>query len=282
MALSKKVTLTAHEYSIKLSSDIKLYQNDAIHLIFEINEYGVTVNDSGLKTKTIMPVNPLYAFLIIECPNDNNSDKIESLSIVDNQVHFHIDARYTMNIGTGRMQVVLADKNCCQSTLPEFTYEVRENILGNGSLQIADVAISDIDGKALTVAKGEILTSGKTLLFNSGGRNMSVKFIKDLQQKGMLDGTEMVIIQDGEATKQTTTNSLYNYIINAFSDTIDAEIMSQIGVNADKLNDLATDLTDILVATEYLKRNYETKLEELEELKKKYQDLIDGLQGGRN
>ena len=282
MALSKKVSLTVHEYSIKLSSDIKLYQNDAIYLIFEINEYGVTVNDSGLKTKTIMPVNPLYAFLIIECPNDNNSDKIESLSIVDNQVRFHIDARYTMNIGTGRMQVVLADKNCCQITLPEFTYEVRENILGNGSLQIADVAISDIDGKALTVAKGEILTSGKTLLFNSGGRNMSVKFIKDLQQKGMLDGTEMVIIQDGEATKQTTTNSLYNYIINAFSDTIDAEIMSQIGVNADKLNDLATDLTDILVATEYLKRDYETKLEELEELKKKYQDLIDGLQGGRN
>lgn len=282
MALSKKVSLTVHEYSIKLSSDIKLYQNDAIYLIFEINEYGVTVNDSGLKTKTIMPVNPLYAFLIIECPNDNNSDKIESLSIVDNQVRFHIDARYTMNIGTGRMQVVLADKNCCQITLPEFTYEVRENILGNGSLQIADVAISDIDGKALTVAKGEILTSGKTLLFNSGGRNMSVKFIKDLQQKGMLDGTEMVIIQDGEATKQTTTNSLYNYIINAFSDTIDAEIMSQIGVNADKLNDLATDLTDILVATEYLKRNYETKLEELEELKKKYQDLIDGLQGGGN
>ena len=282
MALSKKVSLTVHEYSIKLSSDIKLYQNDAIYLIFEINEYGVTVNDSGLKTKTIMPVNPLYAFLIIECPNDNNSDKIESLSIVDNQVRFHIDARYTMNIGTGRMQVVLADKNCCQITLPEFTYEVRENILGNGSLQIADVAISDIDGKALTVTKGEILTSGKTLLFNSGGRNMSVKFIKDLQQKGTLDGTEMVIIQDGEATKQTTTNSLYNYIINAFSDTIDAEIMSQIGVNADKLNDLATDLTDILVATEYLKRDYETKLEELEELKKKYQDLIDGLQGGRN
>ena len=282
MALSKKVSLTVHEYSIKLSSSIKLYQNDAIHLIFEINEYGVMVNDSGLKTKTIMPVNPLYAFLIIECPNDNNSDKIESLSIVDNQVHFHIDARYTMNIGTGRMQVVLADKNCCQSTLPEFTYEVRENILGNGSLQIADVAISDIDGKALTVAKGEILTSGKTLLFNSGGRNMSVKFIKDLQQKGTLDGTEMVIIQDGEATKQTTTNSLYDYIISAFSDAIDAEIMSQIGVNADKLNDLATDLTDILVATEYLKRDYETKLEELEELKKKYQDLIDGLQGGRN
>lgn len=282
MALSKKVSLTVHEYSIKLSSDIKLYQNDAIYLIFEINEYGVTVNDSGLKTKTIMPVNPLYAFLIIECPNDNNSDKIESLSIVDNQVRFHIDARYTMNIGTGRMQVVLADKNCCQITLPEFTYEVRENILGNGSLQIADVAISDIDGKTLTVAKGEILTSGKTLLFNSGGRNMSVKFIKDLQQKGMLDGTEMVIIQDGEATKQTTTNSLYDYIISAFSDAIDAEIMSQIGVNADKLNDLATDLTDILVATEYLKRNYETKLEELEELKKKYQDLIDGLQGGRN
>ena len=282
MALSKKVSLTVHEYSIKLSSDIKLYQNDAIHLIFEINEYGVTVNDSGLKTKTIMPVNPLYAFLIIECPNDNNSDKIESLSIVDNQVRFHIDARYTMNIGTGRMQVVLADKNCCQITLPEFTYEVRENILGNGSLQIADVAISDIDSKALAVAKGEILTSGKTLLFNSGGRNMSVKFIKDLQQKGTLDGTEMVIIQDGEATKQTTTNSLYDYIISAFSDAIDAEIISQIGVNADKLNDLATDLTDILVATEYLKRDYETKLEELEELKKKYQDLIDGLQGGRN
>lgn len=280
MALSKKVSLTVNEYSIKLSSDIKLYQNDAIRLIFEINEYGVTVNDSGLKTKTIMPVNPLYAFLIIERPNDNNSDKIESLSIVDNQVRFHIDARYTMNIGTGRMQVVLADENCCQTTLPEFTYEVRENILGNGSLQIADVAISDIDGKALAITKGEILTSGKTLLFNSGGRNISVKFIKDLQQKGMLDGTEMVIIQDGEATKQMTTNSLYNYIINAFSDTIDAEIMSQIGVNADKLNDLATDLTDILVATEYLKRNYETKLEELEELKKKYQDLIDGLQKG--
>ena len=43
MALSKKITLTIDGYTIKLSSGIKFYQNDQIHLIFEIIENTIII-----------------------------------------------------------------------------------------------------------------------------------------------------------------------------------------------------------------------------------------------
>ena len=38
MALSKRITLTIDGYEVKLSSELKFYQNDQLNLVFEIVE----------------------------------------------------------------------------------------------------------------------------------------------------------------------------------------------------------------------------------------------------
>ncbi len=113
-----------------------------------------------------------------------------------------------------------------------------------------------------------MITTGKTLI--NSDSPIASKYIKDLEAKGILNGNEKMVIQDDLNTKQTTINSLYNYIIQHFEATIDREIKSAIGTSATELNDLKTALnilisqaTNDLVGIEYLKRQYQEKLEEL-------------------
>lgn len=70
MSLSKTIQLTVNGYDIKLSSELKFYQNDRLKLIFEINEYGIDVA-GGLKVRTLMPVQPLSARLLAETIDDS-------------------------------------------------------------------------------------------------------------------------------------------------------------------------------------------------------------------
>ena len=125
MATSKNITLTIDGFKCKLSSNLKFYQGDALNLVFTIKEYGIDVKD-GKKIRELMPVSPLSAYLIIE--TSKNVDFIESAIATEDEIHFHIDSKYTKFIGTGRMQIILIDGNCCQVTLPEFPFEIRENI----------------------------------------------------------------------------------------------------------------------------------------------------------
>ena len=90
MALGKKVTLTIDGYTIKLSSKIKFYQNDQIHLIFELIENTIVIND-GVASRAILPINPLNAILFFETPN--GVDSVESAEIIDNQVIFHLKSK---------------------------------------------------------------------------------------------------------------------------------------------------------------------------------------------
>ena len=131
MALSKVITLTVTGHTIKLSTPIKIFQNDQIYLVFRINEYGISVKGGNSEQKKIMPINPLQATLYIETPL--GVDSIESASIEDNTVIFHLENKYTQYIGVSKMQIKLTDKDCCQITLPHFEFEVRENIYANTS-----------------------------------------------------------------------------------------------------------------------------------------------------
>lgn len=130
--ISKKITLTITEYSVKLSSPICLYRADAIYLIFSIYEYGIEVK-GGVREKKLMPIYPLNAVLLLESPD--NQDFIESIQVNGNEIIFHIDSKYTNFVGTNRMQLILTDENCCQITIPEFSFEVRNNIY-DGFLQL--------------------------------------------------------------------------------------------------------------------------------------------------
>ena len=125
MALSKKVTLTIDGYTIKLSSGLKFYQNDQIHLIFEIVENTIIVKD-GTATRASLPINPLKAKLYFETPD--GVDSVESAEIVDNMVVFHLKSVHTQYVGISRMQLQLMDEECCRLTLPEFEFEIKKSI----------------------------------------------------------------------------------------------------------------------------------------------------------
>ena len=123
MGLSQKITLTVNGYNIILSRNLKLYQNDQIELIFEINEYGIDVNGQTGKT---MPINPLEARLFFETPLGVTD--VKAANIVDNAVTFYLSSEHTQYVGVSYMQIQLTDSDGCQITLPEFKFEIRKNI----------------------------------------------------------------------------------------------------------------------------------------------------------
>lgn len=263
MAISKKVTLTVNGYTCSLSSPLQFYKGDAIHLAFSVDEYGIVVTN-GVKRKELMPIVPLSAFLIVETPS--NVDSIESVGVIDDEIHFHLDGKYTNFVGVSRMQIVLTDEDCCRITLPEFSFEVKENIAEDTDLRLSTAVVTDIDKQSLKTEDGSLIKTGRTLV--NGEQPITSKYIKDLEAKGILEGIEKIIIQDNQNTKQTTINSLYNFIIQHFEETIDREIKSAIGTSATELNALKTRLnnsvaeaTNDLIAIEYLKRQYQEKLE---------------------
>ena len=126
MALSKHFTLTIDGYNAKLSSELKFYQNDQLNLVFEIVENTINVKN-GVATRATIPINPLQAVLFFETPL--GIDSIESGEIVDNAVVFHLTSKQTQYIGISRVQIQLTDGDCCRITLPEFEFEIRENII---------------------------------------------------------------------------------------------------------------------------------------------------------
>ena len=150
MSLIKKITLTVKGYEVSLSEPLRLYQNDAIKLIFEVNEFGVDVVNNA-KIRTIMPINPLKAYLFIDTPNDDD-DSIESASVVDNQIEFLLSEKYTKNVGVSQMQILLVDEDGCRVTLPEFDFEIKQNIFGNFS--VVESVLGDVDETILVTDDG--------------------------------------------------------------------------------------------------------------------------------
>ena len=63
-----------------------------------------------------MLIVPLSAFLIVETPN--NVDSNESVGVIDDEIHFHLNGKYTNFIGVSRMQIILTDEDCCRIALP--------------------------------------------------------------------------------------------------------------------------------------------------------------------
>lgn len=128
MALSKHIVLTVNGYSAKLSSPLKFFQNDQIHLEIEIIESTITIKN-GNATRISLPINPLSAILFFETPD--GLDSVESSEIIDNKVVFHLTSEHTKHIGVSKMQIQLTDNDCCRLTLPEFKFEIKKNLQGN-------------------------------------------------------------------------------------------------------------------------------------------------------
>lgn len=210
MALSKVITLTVTGHTIKLSTPIKIFQNDQIYLVFRINEYGISVKGGNSEQKKIMPINPLQATLYLETPL--GVDSIESASIEDNTVIFHLENKYTQYIGVSKMQIKLTDKDCCQITLPHFEFEVRENIYDNEPL-FKDILLKDEEGNFVIDENGNIVKVGseiyaKPLVETIPIEEITTIQIQDFNLDNNVTGDEDVLIQDNGVTKRVKTSKL--------------------------------------------------------------------------
>ena len=215
MALSKVITLTVTGHTIKLSSPIRIFQNDQIYLVFRINEYGISVKGGNSEQKKIMPINPLQATLYIETPL--GIDSIESANIEDNTVIFHLENKYTRYIGVSKMQIKLTDEDCCQITLPHFEFEVRENIYDEQILY-KSVILSDENDNIIVDEKDNVLNVGTEIYNKAITETIPIEEITRVQIKDFgldnnVDGNEDILIQDNGITKRVKANKLVTDMI---------------------------------------------------------------------
>lgn len=219
MSLSKRIILTVKDYSVGLSSPIKLYQNDQIYLIFEINEYGIDVTGTNNRHEKIMPINPLKAYLFFETPL--GTDSVESVDIIDNAITFHLESNYTQHIGISKMQIQLIDEGCCRITLPEFPFEIRENIYDNRPL-LRTVLLSDEENTLLVDENGNALNIGTEITPQTYAvatpkslvSDIATKQIKDYDLDSDITGVEDILVQDDGVTKRVKVSGLVQGAIN--------------------------------------------------------------------
>lgn len=210
MSLTKKVYLTISGYDIKLSDNLTFYQKDQLKLIFYINEYGIDYENNAT-TRALMPVNPLNAILFIE--NPEGVDSVSSAKIEDNAVTFYLSSEHTQYIGVSRMQLRLFDQDGCAITLPHFTFEIRENIYGSGDVRFQNVVMVDQTGTVILTEDNDMLDVGDILTIGPEVPYPQVtKTIKELPVKHGLDGTEKLIVEDNEATKQAPLTTIVDEI----------------------------------------------------------------------
>lgn len=213
MALSTNITLTVSDYEIKLSRSLKFYKNDALKLIFTINYWGID-NANGIPQKVLMPLEALSAVLFMETPD--GTDSVEAGAVDGNVVTFYLDSEYTQNVGVSRMQIRLFDDDGCAITLPEFPFEIRENIYGGTNVNFSNVVLMDNDGNAIVTEDLNQIDVGDVFLYGvEPTKPENLKEISDLELIEILDGTEDLIIQlsDG-TTKRVKVSTLLNSLNN--------------------------------------------------------------------
>lgn len=209
MSLSTNITLTINDYDIKMSRSLKFYKNDALKLVFTINYWGID-NANGVSQKVLMPLNSLYAILFMETPS--GVDSVESGIVDGNVVTFYLDSEYTQNVGTSRMQIRLFDDDGCAITLPEFPFEVKENIYGGNDINFSNIVLIDNNGSAIITEDFSQIDVGDTFLYGiESVKAENFKEINDLELVETLDGTEDLIIQSNDGiTKRVKTSEFLN------------------------------------------------------------------------
>lgn len=156
--LTKTTKIVVKDYTITLDTPLRFYKEDSLLLYFKIEEFGLVVQDSGATTYSTAPLFPERAFLFVETPN--NTDSIEAVTIDGNSVCFELTAKYTINLGKSRMQIVLLDEES-RKALPPFEFEVQP-IIYDGNIEEVEPlydGLSSEDNIALLSESGMLLDS---------------------------------------------------------------------------------------------------------------------------
>ena len=219
MALSTNITLTVSDYDIKLSRNLKFYENDQLKLIFTLNYWGID-NANGVTQKVLMPLNALSAILFIETPL--GVDSIESATIEDNVVTFYLTSNQTQYIGVSRMQIQLSDADGCQITLPPMGFEVRENIYDDEVI-LSQVLLADENENVVVDENGNAINTGTQVSAQTYAVALSAedgtatttsqptKQIKNFNLKTGVSGKEDLLIQDSDSvTKRIKASEFLN------------------------------------------------------------------------
>lgn len=219
MALSTNITLTVSDYDIKLSRNLKFYENDQLKLIFTLNYWGID-NANGVTQKVLMPLNALSAILFIETPL--GVDSIESATIEENVVTFYLTSNQTQHIGVSRMQIQLSDADGCQITLPPMEFEVRENIYDDEVI-LSQVLLADENENVVVDENGNAINTGTQVSDQTYAVALSAedgtttttsqptKQIKDFNLKTGASGEEDLLIQDSDGvTKRIKASEFLN------------------------------------------------------------------------
>lgn len=156
--LTKTTKIVVKDYTITLDTPLRFYKEDSLLLYFKIEEFGLVVQDSGATTYSTAPLFPERAFLFVETPD--NTDSIEAVTIEENNVCFELTAKYTINLGKSRMQIVLLDGES-RKALPPFEFEVQP-VIYDGDLEQQEPlydGLSSEDNIALLSERGMLLDS---------------------------------------------------------------------------------------------------------------------------
>ena len=209
MALSTSITLTVSDYDMKMSRSLKFYKNDALKLIFTINYWGID-NAHGIPQKVLMPLEALSAVLFMETPD--GTDSVEAGAVEGNVVTFYLNSEYTQNVGVSRMQIRLFDDDGCAITLPEFPFEIKENIYGGTDVNFSNVTLMDSSGNAIITEDFNQIDVGDVFLYGVEPIEAeNFKEINDLPLKTGVSGEEDLLIQDSDnATKRIKTSEFLN------------------------------------------------------------------------
>lgn len=177
MSMIKKTTLTIkNNTSVKLSNQLKFYKNDSVTIYFEIEEY-------NFELKNYTKVSPLSAIAFIETPD--GEDTVNTTITDGYLICFKLTSRYTKDVGIFKMQLVVRDKDGCQSAIPSFEFEVRDLI--NDA-----VLLVDSDGNVIVTDDGEPLVAFGESFYR----------ISDLNEvESISDEAYIMITQDGSSYK---------------------------------------------------------------------------------
>lgn len=177
MSMIKKTTLTIkNNTNVRLSNQLKFYKNDSVTIYFEIEEY-------NFELKNYAKVSPLSAIAFIETPD--GKDTVNTTITDGNLICFNLTSRYTKDVGIFKMQLVVRDKDGCQSAIPSFEFEVRDLI--NDAILLVDS-----DGNVIVTDDGEPLVAFGESFYR----------ISDLNEvESISDEAYVMITQDGSSYK---------------------------------------------------------------------------------
>lgn len=158
MSLVKRIGLKMQDYTINLSTPLKLYKCDVVTLIFKLEEFGYEVRTEPRTGMTFRiaketPINPLSGILLIE--TEDGRESIESAEVNENEITFKLTEDQTLALGVSKMQIVLEGVEEHRKALPEFEFEVKDTIVDYHLLH---------DGETI------VTFSGDTIVTDNGDR----------------------------------------------------------------------------------------------------------------